>query len=137
MVHRELVARVLCGMSEVDGTRIRNREATKPEIDQIETAAKELESLGVYIWDPSFARLGEIVARARLAKVKNDIQWLVLDYIGLIAGSKKSNDDARRLHIGQCSRTLKALAKELGIPIFILSQLNREADKGGPPMLSI
>jgi replicative DNA helicase len=131
MTRLELVGRVLCGISEVDGRDVRAGRITPETRTRLETAAAEVSELGVWIWDPAAATIGDILARARLAKLKYGIEWLVVDYIGLIDPGKETNP---RLSTGNASRKLKGLAKELGVPVFILAQLNREAEKTTPTL---
>lgn len=130
MTRRELVGRVLCGMAEVDSKRLRTGEITMGEISRIEVATQKLSSLGCWIWDPPRATMSQILSTAKLALLRHGIRWLVVDYIGLISTGGRRAD--RREHIGHCSRSLKELAKELKIPVFILAQLNREAAASEP-----
>ena len=130
MSRTELVARVLCGMAEVDNRRLRRGEVTAGDVQKIEAAAAEARSIGCWIWDPAKAAIGQIESVAKLGLLKHGIRWLVVDYIGLIGTGGRRVD--RREHIGHCSRTLKELSKELGIPVFILAQLNREAAQSEP-----
>ena len=130
MSRTELVARVLCGIAHVDGRRVRRGEVTASDLVAIEAAAQDARSIGCWIWDPPKASVAQIESMAKLAVLKHGIRWLVVDYIGLIGTGGRRVD--RREHIGHCSRTLKELSKELGIPVFILAQLNREAANGEP-----
>jgi replicative DNA helicase len=130
MSRTELVARVLCGMAEVDNLQLRRGQVTASDVQKIEAAAAEARSIGCWIWDPPKATVSQIESMAKLAVLKHNIRWLVVDYIGLIGTGGRRVD--RREHIGHCSRTLKELSKELGIPVFILAQLNREAANNVP-----
>jgi len=80
----------------------------------------------------------ELRAKARRMKMNHDIQLLVVDYLQLMRAPMRGNYDNRQQEIAAISGGLKALAKELKIPIIVLSQLNREAEKreGGQPRLS-
>ncbi len=130
MTRRELVGRVLCGMADVDSKRLRTGEITMGEINRIEVATGRLSSLGCWIWDPPRATMAQIASTAKLALLRHGIRWLVVDYIGLISTGGRRAD--RREHIGHCSRSLKELAKELKIPVFVMAQLNREAAASEP-----
>jgi len=126
----ELVARVLCGMADVDSRRLRRGEVTATDVERIHIANEQARSIGCWIWDPPKATVAQIASMAKLALLKQGIRWLVVDYIGLIGTGGRRYD--RREHIGHCSRSLKELSKELGIPVFVLAQLNREAAQSEP-----
>lgn len=125
MTSRELVGRVLCGIADVDNRAIRAGAVSDSDREAIDRAASEVEAMGIWIWDPASAKIGEIMARARLAGLKYGIGWMMLDYVQLIDGGRES----RREAIGRSSQSLKRLAKELGIPVFVLAQLNRDSEK--------
>ena len=130
MSRTELVARVLCGMADVDNRRLRRGEIVQSDIDRIAIANENARAIGCWIWDPPKATISQIQSMAKLAMLKHGIRWLVVDYIGLIGTGGRRYD--RREHIGHCSRSLKELSKDLGIPVFVLAQLNREAASSEP-----
>ena len=131
MTRLELVGRVLCGVGDVDGRDVRAGRIGPETRAKLTAAAREVAELGVWIWDPPSAKIGDIMARARLAKLKHAVEWIVVDYVQLIDPGKETNP---RLSTGIASRRLKTLAKELDVPVFILAQLNREADKTTPTL---
>jgi len=131
MTKRELAGRLFCGLAEVDSKHLRNRSLTKDEMQKIRDKVEELHSLKLFIWDPSKASIEEIQAMARLANLRHDIQFLSVDYIGLIDGESDT-----RQRISNVTKKIKQLAKEIGVPVFALCQLNREAD-GKEPTLAM
>jgi replicative DNA helicase len=132
MERTELAGRVFCGMSDVDSNRLRKREITEADVQRIEKAITETTEAGCWIWDPPKATIDEIASAAKLEATRHRIGWVVVDYIGLIDAGNRRGD--RREHIGHFSRSLKRLAKELKVPVFVLAQLNREACKGEPQL---
>lgn len=133
MTKTELAGRVFCGLTETDAKHLRCGTLSKDEIFSIMQKIDELADLKLFLWDPSAANIHKIQAVSRLAKIRHDIQFLAVDYIGLVDSVERGMK--RHEHIGEVSRRLKQLAKELEVPVFALSQLNRDAD-GQEPMLS-
>jgi replicative DNA helicase len=117
-------------MADVDNRRLRRGQILQSDIERIAIASQNARAIGCWIWDRPKATISQIQSMAKLAMLKQGIRWLVVDYIGLIGTGGRRVD--RREHIGHCSRTMKELSKELGIPVFILAQLNREAANNIP-----
>ena len=92
----------------------------------------------IYIDDTAGLSILELRAKARRFKQKYDIKLIVIDYLQLLRSTSRRAQDNRQLEIAEISSGIKALAKELKIPIIVLAQLNRnpEARKNGRPVLS-
>jgi replicative DNA helicase len=133
MKDRELVGRILCGAAEVDNRRIRNGRHNGHDVAQLKVQADRLRPNPLFIWAPHRATTGKIRAMAKRMQAVKGLDLLVVDYIGLIqpADSKRQ----RYEQIGQMTGDLKAIAKELNVPVLALCQLNRDAD-GQEPRLS-
>ncbi len=133
MSAEELAARSLCGSAGVDSTELRSGDYDQSDVRRLSTAASDDHALPLWLWSPPSADLGAIRAAARCHAAQHGLDLLVVDYLGLV----QPND--RRAHrfeqMGEVSRGLKCLAKELQTPILACCQLNREAD-GKPPLLS-
>ena len=129
----ELADRAVAGASMVDGESLSTGNLTDGDWHRLAQAAESLNGLPVWIDDQAALTLLDIRAKAR--KVKG-LQVMVVDYLQLCDSTLKREN--RTAQVGEISRGLKALAKELGICIVALSQLNREVEKrpGKRPQLS-
>jgi replicative DNA helicase len=136
MSKEQLVARMQSDLSEINVSRIVKKQLTLEEINQIAMSCEPLETAEIYIDDTPSISLLELKGKARKLVKENKVELIVIDYLQLM----KSGLDIqqREQEIAEISRGLKALAKELDIPIIALSQLSRvvegRADK--KPMLS-
>jgi replicative DNA helicase len=144
MSKESLCERLLCSQARVDSTKLRGGFLETRDWVQITKAASEIAEAPIFIDDTGSPTLLEIRAKARrwranttLFKTPDQLGVIVIDYMQLIQG-RASKDDNRQREISEISRGLKALAKELRVPVVALSQLNRSlesrADKR--PMLS-
>lgn len=133
MRDRELVSRVLCGAAGVDAQRVRSGRYDAHDLGQLEWAASQVASHPLYIFDASRATTACIKAQAKYAQAAHGLDLLIVDYIGLVQPADRKRD--RHEQVGQITADLKALAKELTVPVVALAQLNREAD-GAAPKLS-
>lgn len=133
MTGRELAARVLSGLGGVDSRRLRSGRHNAQHLANIERASMEVDGVPLRIWAPAAATLPRIRAMAKQDAAAGGLALLIVDYIGLV----RPDDRTRPRHeqVAEVSAGLKALAKELSIPVLALCQLNREAD-GNEPRLS-
>lgn len=126
MSAEQLVLRMLSSESKIPQQRIRNALISDEEwVDLTNTAAK-LAEIPIYIDDTPSISIMELRAKARKLKAKSDIKLLVIDYLQLLHGNGKHEN--RTQEISEISRSLKALAKELDVPILALSQLSRQLE---------
>lgn len=127
MSKEQLAMRLLSSEARVNSTRIRGGFLTKEDWLQLNNAAGKLYEAPIYIDDaPSLTAL-ELRAKARRMKIEKDIGILIIDYLQLM--KTRGNAERRDLEISEISRSLKALAKELDIPVVALSQLNRKLEE--------
>ncbi|MEZ4407733.1 MAG: replicative DNA helicase [Polyangiales bacterium] len=135
----ELANRLMCAEARVDQSRIRTSLLTQDDLTALTAAANRLHSLPIYIDDSGDLTLLELRAKGRRMKAERDISMIVIDYLQLMKASREKSESRER-EISEISRGLKALAKELGIPIIALSQLNRSCEtrpgKDKRPMLA-
>jgi replicative DNA helicase len=122
----ELAERLLCSMGRVDGHKLRSGRVSSHDISVLMDAANDLRPAPMFIDDTPGRTLTQIAAGARRLKMKHDISLVVIDYLQLIESENKR--ESRQDQISQISRRLKALARELKVPVIALSQLNRSPE---------
>ena len=127
MTSEDLAMRLICCRSRVDMKRIRDRVASKQDMSDIVTTAKELKQSPLWIDDNSSSTILDIRAKARRLHTKSKLGLVVVDYLQLIRGADPRVP--REQQIADISRGMKGMAKELGVPVVVLSQLNRESEK--------
>jgi replicative DNA helicase len=138
MSSEELVKRMLCSKAKVNLRKIRDGFLSERDFHPLTTAASQLMKAPLFIDDSAGLSINQVRARARRLKQQYDIRLLIIDYMQLMRAPSRRADLSRQVEIADISSGVKALAKELKIPIIILSQLNRqpEAREGGRPRLS-
>ena len=127
MSNEELVQRLLCSDGPVDAQRLRRGELTTREMQRLAAAAGHLNTASIWIDDSPGNTVLEVRAKARRLKAESQLGLLVIDYLQLMAGSR--NSENRQQEVSEISRGLKALAKELDVPIVALSQLSRAPEQ--------
>jgi len=134
MTEDELGARILAGHASVDGRNIRSGDLIESEIASLEAAAFDVQNDLLSIWAPSsrYAGIANIRGMAKHMVATGGLRLIVVDYIGLV----KPADSRRQRHeqIGEITNGLKSMAKEIGVPVLALCQLNREADVSEPKL---
>ena len=130
----ELVLRMLCGLAEVDSRDVRGGRLTDAHRKELHTAAEDVGRLPLRIWAPPAATIAEIRRLARHTKATIGLELLVVDYLGLVRPAGDEKRLPRYEQVGIISAGLKQLAKELGIVVVALAQLNREAEDGEPKL---
>jgi len=124
MSAEQLAGRVLAEASEIPSHKIRQGDMDEIEFRRFVDAAKTLESCPLYIDDTAAIPIAQLAARARRLKRTHGLDVLIVDYLQLVRGSA----DNRVQEIGEISMGLKAIAKELHIPVIALSQLSRQVE---------
>ena len=124
MSAEQLAARILSEAAEVPSEQIRRGDMTEAEFRRFVDAAKALEACPLYIDDTPSIPIAQLAARARRLKRTHGLDMLIVDYIQLVRGTS----DNRVQEIGEISMGLKAIAKELNIPVIGLSQLSRQVE---------
>jgi len=134
----QLVQRMLCSLARVNLENIRNGFPGKQDIPRIAAAAERLSNSKIYIDDTAGLSILELRAKARRMKDRFGIDLIVIDYLQLLKSTSRRAQENRQIEIAEISSGVKALAKELKVPIIVLAQLNREPEKreGGKPRLS-
>jgi replicative DNA helicase len=136
MPREQLAMRLLSTRAEVDLSRIWRGTLSHDEWNRVTQAANEMRYLKIIIDDTPALSTTALLSRARRLKLEHDIEMIVVDYLQLMRAVEYKN--SREQEISEISRTLKAVAKELKVPVLGISQLNRalEARKDKRPMLS-
>jgi replicative DNA helicase len=137
MSKESLVQRLMCALARVDIHKIRRGYASNEEYKKLQNAAAQLHEAPIYIDDTAAMSILEMRAKARRLVSEGPLGMIVIDYLQLIRGPESSEN--RQQEISAISRSLKALAKELQVPVIALSQLSRAVEtRGGTkrPVLS-
>jgi replicative DNA helicase len=127
MSSEQLAARILSEASEVPSEQIRRGDMTEEEFRRFVEAAKSLESCPLYIDDTPALPISQVAARARRLKRTHGLDVLVVDYLQLLKGTSKGESN-RVQEVSEITQGLKAIAKELNLPVVALSQLSRTVE---------
>ncbi len=136
MSKEQLVQRMLCSHARVDAHKVRTGYLATSDWPRLTAAAGKLSEAPIFIDDTPAISAMELRAKARRLKAHQDIQLIILDYLQLMRGSVRAEN--RQQEISEISSSLKALARELHVPIVAISQLSRavEARTDHRPQLS-
>ncbi|HCC53696.1 MAG TPA: replicative DNA helicase [Desulfobulbaceae bacterium] len=126
MSKEQLGMRMLCSISRVDAQRLRTGFLKDQDWPKLTRAVTQLSEAPIYIDDTPAITVLEMRAKARRLKTEHNIGMVVVDYLQLMRG--RTNAQSREQEISEISRSLKAMAKELNIPVVALSQLNRSLE---------
>lgn len=124
MSKHQLAMRLLCSVSKVDSNDVRTGHIKEQDWPKLTRATGELSKAPIFIDDTAAISVLEMRAKARRLKIEHNIGLVVVDYLQLMKG----RGDSREQEISEISRSLKAMAKELEIPVVALSQLNRSLE---------
>ena len=124
MSAEQLAGRILAEASEISSHKIRQGDMDETEFRRFVDAAKELEACPLFIDDTAAIPIAQLAARARRLKRTHGLDLLIIDYLQLVRGTSEN----RVQEIGEISMGLKAIAKELQIPVIALSQLSRQVE---------
>ena len=124
MSAEQLASRILAEASEISSHKIRQGDMSEAEFRRFVEAAKALEACPLYIDDTPALPISQVAARARRLKRTHGLDLLIVDYLQLLRGTAES----RVQEIAEISMGLKAIAKELDIPVLALSQLSRQVE---------
>ena len=138
MSKEQLVQRLLCSEGRIDSQRLRVGELEEKEWGDLIDTANRLSAAPLYIDDTPGITVMELRSKARRLKAEHGLSLIVIDYLQLMQGRASKSGDNRQQEISEISRSLKALARELNVPVIALSQLSRsvESRQIKRPMLS-
>ncbi|MDL1893877.1 replicative DNA helicase, partial [Sphingobacteriales bacterium CHB3] len=126
MSTQQLVMRLLCAEAKVDAHAVRTGRLPEDDWKRLSIAAGKLANANIFIDDSASLGILELRAKARRLKAERNIGLVVVDYLQLMQGPKSAEN--REKEISAISRSLKALAKELNVPVIALSQLSRAVE---------
>lgn len=142
MTWEQLTERLLYSRAKFTASQLLNgHRPTKGDLQRIQQAAQAIAESNLFTDDTAGISIEELRAKARRYKREQDIRFIAIDYLQLMKSRSKQARDSREREIAEISSGIKGLAKELGVPILVLAQLNRgpesrSGDKLGVPRMS-
>ncbi|MBQ2088301.1 MAG: replicative DNA helicase [Selenomonas sp.] len=138
MSKEQLMQRMLCSEGGIDASRLRTGQLDDVEWNKLVGVADKMSRAPIYIDDTAGITVMELRSKARRLKAEHGLDLIIIDYLQLMQGRASKNSDNRQQEISEISRSLKALARELDVPVIALSQLSRsvESRQIKKPMLS-
>lgn len=124
----QLMRRLLCAESKIYLDKFNNGKMTMEELEKVVMANDRINKHNIFIDDTGAIGIYELRSKARRMVNKHGVKLIIIDYLQLMSGTGNKSQN-REQEISQISRELKALAKEINIPIIALSQMNRESEK--------
>jgi len=140
MSSKQLVTRMISAEAEITGDKLRKGTLAEHEWHQLNSKIERLNDAPIFIDDTPALSIFELRSKCRRLKEQNNIEMIIVDYLQLMRGDDQNNKNGNReQEVSYISRSLKALAKELDVPVVALAQLSRASEKRGTasiPMLS-
>lgn len=133
MSREELALRLLSSRAEIDGQRLRKGNCSTQQVKRIQDVAEYLYKAPLYIDDTPGLRVIDLRAKARRLSARHGIKLIIVDYLQLMSSP---GAESRQVEVSNISRGLKALARELRIPVLAVAQLRRESEEHNRPRLS-
>ena len=132
----QLVSRMICSEGMLDSEKIKKGTLDNDDMMKLETAVHFLNQKNIFIEDSAFIKVNEVKAKCKLLKNEHGLDLVVIDYLQLLQGSKRT--DNRQQEVSEISRSLKQMARELECPVIALAQLSRsvESRHDKRPMMS-
>jgi replicative DNA helicase len=127
MSSEQLATRIISEQAEIPSSKIRRGEISEQEFEMLAACSQEMSKIPLFIDETGGISIAQLAARARRLKRQRGLDVLIIDYIQLMQGSKRAGDN-RVQEVTEITTGLKALAKELEIPIIALSQLSRQVE---------
>ncbi|MBV9348236.1 MAG: replicative DNA helicase, partial [Pseudolabrys sp.] len=128
MSSEQLATRIISEQAEISSSAIRRGGISEAEFERIKDHSIELQGLPFFVDDTGGLSIAQLAARARRLKRQRGLDLLVIDYVQLLSGSTRRSSENRVQEITEITTKLKALAKELNVPVLALSQLSRQVE---------
>jgi replicative DNA helicase len=129
MSSEQLATRIFAERTMINAHKIRQGDLDKHDFERLREATEELQNLPLYIDDQGGISVSQLAARARRLQRSTGVDLIIIDYIQLLSGTSGKADVNRVQEVTQITTTLKALAKELSVPVIGLSQLSRAVEQ--------
>jgi replicative DNA helicase len=129
MSSEQIAMRILSMGTDINTARIRRGDVTEEDFAKLAQRSKELRELDIHVDDTPALSISAVRTRARRLKRRNNLRVLVVDYLQLLTGSGRRSNESRVQEISEITQGLKAIAKELNIPVIALSQLSRAVEQ--------
>jgi replicative DNA helicase len=123
-----LATRIIAEQTEIPSSRIRRGNISEADFERIKYISIELQNLPFYVDETGGLSIAQLAARARRLKRQRGLDLLIVDYLQLLQGSVRRSSESRVQEITEITTNLKALSKELNVPILALSQLSRQVE---------
>lgn len=138
MSYQAIAQRIMWSQANVSLSKIQNGFMGEGDFQRLNATSPKVATAPIYIDETPALKILEFRARARRAVRKYGVRVIVIDYLGLMRGNIRRREENRQNEVAEISAGIKATAKELGIPIVVLAQLNRDVEsrKGNQPKLS-
>jgi replicative DNA helicase len=128
MSSEQLATRIISEQTEIPSSKIRRGEITESDFEKLVGCAQMMQKLPLYIDSTGGISIAQLAARCRRLKRQRGLDVVIIDYIQLMTGSSKRANENRVQEITEITTGLKALAKELNVPVIALSQLSRQVE---------
>ncbi len=129
MSSEQLATRILSEQAKISSNEIRKGNLSENDLDTLVDASKKILEIPLFIDDTPAINIATLSSRARRLKRKHGLGVIIVDYLQLLRPAKYSRNESRVLEISEITQGLKALAKEMNIPIIALSQLSRQVEQ--------
>ncbi len=129
MSAEQLATRIISEQAEISSSRIRRGEIDECEFERLVACSQAMQKIPLYIDQTGGIAIAQLASRARRLKRQRGLDLLVIDYIQLMQGTSQRSSQNRVQEVTEITTGLKALAKELGVPIIVLSQLSRRTEE--------
>jgi len=128
MSSSQLATRIISEQTSVSSEKIRRGKITNTEYESLIDIARKLQDIPLFIDETGGISMAQVTARARKLKRQNNLGLLIIDYLQLLTSSSRRYSENRVQELSEITQSLKALAKELNIPVIALSQLSRQVE---------
>lgn len=128
MSSEQLATRIMAEQAEISSAKMRRGDLTEDEFSKLLRSMRRMQQIPLYIDQTGGISIAQLAARARRQKRQHGLDVLIIDYIQLMTGSTRRSSENRVQEITEITTGLKALAKELNVPIIALSQLSRQVE---------
>jgi replicative DNA helicase len=128
MSAEQLATRVMSEQTEIPSSRIRRGDISETDFAKLAAAAQVMQSIPLYIDETGGISIAQLAARARRLKRQRGLDLMIVDYLQLLSGSTRRAREGRVQEVTEITTGLKALAKDLGVPILAISQLSRQVE---------